>query len=161
MARLQLSYNNEFRRFVLKDPYVRESDLSYEMVIERPFTDEWNYRFLVWDEGEWSECITQSDLQQRIRDVRDHEGEEVAKICEQEHTYYVLKDDHPVFKLQRKWEAMMELNLFDIPVEWHSWQCKPMSQESIDAMADARDREMRANAEEMAKALADQDERLK
>jgi hypothetical protein len=161
MAKLQLSYNTEFRRFVLKDPYVRESDLSYEMVIERPFTDEWNYRFLVWDEGEWSECITRQDLNQRIQDVRDHEGEEVAKICEQEHTYYVLKDDHPVFKLQRKWEAMMELNLFDIPVEWHSWQCKPMSQEAIDAMADARDREMRANAEEMAKALADQDERLK
>jgi hypothetical protein len=150
MARLQLSYNNEFRRFVLKDPHARE----YEMVIERPYSDEWRYRFLVWKEWEWSEMITFADLEQRIKDVRDNEGEEVAKIWEQEHTYHVVRYNNPVFKLQRKWEAMMELDLFDIPVNHDTWQGKPMSPEAIDAMADARDREMQANAEEMAEAMS-------
>jgi hypothetical protein len=153
MAKLQLSYNNEFRRFVLKDPCVRNEDASYEMVIERPYADEWRYRFLIWEDGDWSECITMPDLDRRRQDVVDHEGEEVAKIWAVEHTYYVLKEDHPVFKLQRKWEAMMELGLFDIPVNHDSWQGKPMGQEAIDTMNDARDREMRAAVEEMAKAI--------
>jgi hypothetical protein len=153
MARLQLSYSNEFRRFVLRDPYARAECASYEMVIERPWSEEYNYRFLIWEEGDWSECITRADLEQHIKDVQDHEGEEVAKIWEQEHTYYVLREDHPVFKLQRKWEAMMELGLFDIPVNHDTWQGKPMSQEALDAMNDARDREMQACAAEMAEAL--------
>jgi hypothetical protein len=156
MARLQLSYSNEFRRFVLKDPYARAECASYEMVIVRPWSDEYKFHFLIWEDGDWAECITKSDLKQRRQDVVDHEGEEVAKIWEVEHTYYVLRDDHPVFKLQRKWEAMMELGLFDIPVEHHAWQCKPMSPEAMDAMNDARDREMQANAEEMAKAMDEQ-----
>jgi hypothetical protein len=154
MAKLQLSYNNEFRRFTLRGEYNRGEDAIYEMVIERPYGDEWRYRFLRWDElDDWSECITRSDLKQRIQDVRDHEGDEVANIWEVENTYYVLREDHPVFKLQRKWEALMELNIFDIPVEWHEWQGKPMSQEAMDAMADAHDREMQACAAEMAEAI--------
>jgi hypothetical protein len=154
MARLQLNYNIEFRRFVFKDPYAPRNECqSYEMVIEHDYSDEWRYRFLVWEEGDWAECITRSDLNQRIQDVRDHEGEEVAKIWEVENTYYVLHDDHHVFKLQRKWEAMMELGLFDIPVEWYVWRGKPMTQEAIDAMNDARDREMQACAAEMAEAM--------
>jgi hypothetical protein len=50
----------------------------------------------------------------------------------------------------------MELGLFDIPVEWYVWRGKPMSQEAIDAMNDARDREMQACAEEMVKALKEE-----
>jgi hypothetical protein len=153
MAKLQLSYNNEFRRFVLRGEHNRNEHVSYEMVIERQYPDEWRYRFLVWDEGDWSECITKADHKQRRQDVVDHEGEEVAKIWAEEHTYDVLRDDHPVFKLQAKWEAMMELGLFDIPVEHHAWQGKPMSQEAMDAMNDVRDREMQANAAEMAEAM--------
>jgi hypothetical protein len=157
VARLQLSYNNEFRRFVLKDHYAREPAASYEMVIERPWSEEYCYRFLMWEDGEWSECITKADRNRRLQDVLDHEGEEVAKIYEQEHTYHVLPEDHPVFKLQRQWEAMMELGLFDIPVEHHVWQGKPMSQEAMDKINDARDREMQACAEEMAKAMKGDD----
>jgi hypothetical protein len=149
MARLQLSWSTEFNRFVLRDPYLTRDDTSYEMVIERPYADEWRYRFLIWEDGDWLECITLSDFKQRLQDVQDHEGEAVAKIWEEEHTYDVVKDDHPMFKLQRKWEALMELNIFDIPVNHDAWQGKPMSQEAMDAMNDAREQEMRAAAEEM------------
>jgi hypothetical protein len=150
MARLQLSWSTEFNRFVLRDPYMTRDDISFEMVIERAYYDEWCYRFLVWDDGEWEEVITNSEIKRRIQDVRDHEGDAVAKIFEVEHTYYIVRDDHPMFQLQRKWEALMELDLFDIPVNMDTWRGKPMSQEAQDAMNDAREQEMRAAAEEMA-----------
>jgi hypothetical protein len=154
MARLQLSFSTEFNRFVLRDPpYLPQEDMSYEMVIERPSSDEWRYHFLVWDGGEWEEVITNSDFKQRVQDVRDHEGDAVATIWEVENTYHVVKDNHPMFKLQRKWEALMELNIFDIPVNYDTWQGKPMSQEAMDAMNDVREQEMRACAAEMAEVM--------
>jgi hypothetical protein len=151
MARLQLSWSTEFNRFVLRDPYATSEGASYEMVIERHYADEWRYRFLIWEDGDWSECITWADLQERIKNVRDHEGEEVAKIWGVENTYYVLRDDHPVYKLQRKWEALMELGIFDIPVNHDTWKGKPMSEEGMALMNEAREVEMRACAAEMAK----------
>jgi hypothetical protein len=153
MARLQLSWSTEFNRFVLRDPYLTRDDTSYEMVIERPYADEWRYRFLIWEDGEWQECITSSDFKQRVQDVRDHEGDAVATIWEVENTYNVVQDNHAMFNLQRKWEALMELNIFDIPVNHDTWKGKPMSQEAMDAMNDAHEQEMRAAAEEMAEAM--------
>lgn len=149
MAKLMLSYNLELGRYTLRDQY-QSGDCSYEMVIEKESSDEYRYRFLVWEDGEWNEAITLDELRQRIKDVVEHEGEEVAAIWERENTYIVLRPEDPVFKLQRKWEAMMELNLFDIPVTWASWQGKPMSQEALQEMSDARDKWQKEAADEMA-----------
>lgn len=155
MSRLQLNYSTEFRRFVLRDPYAYQHEaLSYEMVIERPYADEWRFRFLVWDDGDWQEVITVSDKKQRIQDIMDHEGKAVADIWEQEHTYYTVRDDHPMFKLKAKWLALMELDIFDIPVNHDTWQGKPMSPEAVEAMADARDKEWQRDAEEYAAQMA-------
>src|ERR1700746_3450451 len=104
MARLQLQYNQEFDRYILRDPYTTQGDESYEMVINHECGGEYSFRFLVWEDGEWFEMITKADYDRRVQDIRDHEGDEVADIwvTEQE-GYRVVREDHPVFKLQRRW----------------------------------------------------------
>lgn len=146
---LQLDYSNEFRCFVMTDPYARCDDASYQMVIEHPLSDEYRYRFLIWEDGDWSEMKTKAELAQMVQDVRDHEGDEVAAIWEVENSYYVVRDDHPCFAWRRKWEAMVELNLFTIPINYNRWQGKPLSQEALDKMDAARDKWQREEAEEM------------
>ena len=151
MARLRLSYDTFLNHYTLRDPYSpcnRDSDYeSFEMVICHEVHGEYTFKFIRWEEGDWCECITKADYESRVQDIKDNEGDEVAAIwTEHQVGYITVKDDHQVFKLRDKWLAFQELNLFDIPVSHFPWQGKPLPQEAIDLMADARDRWVKAEA---------------
>jgi hypothetical protein len=142
MAKLQLHYNIEFDRYVLRGEDSVRDDESYEMVLGK-FDREYSYHFLVWEMGEWYEMITRKDYEQRIQDIKDHECDEVADIWAQhQECYRIVSEHHPVFKLQKQWEAIVELGLLDIPSHYREWQGKPLSEEAVDLMHAARVRWM-------------------
>jgi hypothetical protein len=140
MSRFQLSYNAEWDRYVLRPVgTLNDPCTSYEMAIECSWdeTDRtwYHYRFYRWTDGEWYELVTRKQMNAMENDVLEHEGEEVANLwAEHQMQYEQVRDDHWCFELRNRWEAMMELELFSIPVTLKAWPSKPLPQDIITRM---------------------------
>jgi hypothetical protein len=155
---IQLRYDNEFRRYVLRDSKLCTEDNSYEMVIDRGWDGErwYRYSFIAWVDGEWYHAITHAEYAARVQAIEENEGDEAGKIWMQhQNQVWVLRDNHPVFALRKRWEAMMELELFDIPVNHGEGPSKPLSAECVDKMAAYRDEWQRQETEDWPMANAD------
>ena len=144
---IQLSYNGEIDRWVLRDPKLNDDlDTSMELQIQVSWQgkdDGWfNYRFVVWHAGEWFECRTQTEYQRHIECIEENEGKKMADLWESyQNQYEVVRDNHPVFNLLKKWEAMMELELFFPSINLRRWEGKPLPAEGVSKMAALRDQE--------------------
>jgi hypothetical protein len=159
MRKLRLDYHKEFEHFTLRDPYMSTDTESFAVVLDRQTVDDMRYRFIVWRDGEWFECLTQKQYQERVRDIVDNEGQEVADIWEAEQECYrVIPNNHAVFSIKRKWEALLELELIDIPICYHRWEGKPLSKSTIEKLDAARDKWMREEAEAMREEASFNDE---
>jgi hypothetical protein len=109
--------------------------------------DEWTtIKFYVAEEGEEYEVITQVDYLQRIQDIRDNECNNVADLwAEHQNQVRVVRGDHPVFKLEKHWRAMLELNLFHPQVNHKEWEHKPLPPEAVKLMDEALDKWKKEN----------------
>lgn len=90
-------------------------DGSYFMLINYAWNGEtWSsYRFMVVRMGDESEVVTKAEYDQRVKDIEEYEGEEIAKLWHLEQTHVeVERDNHPVFALREQWDAMMALEIF-------------------------------------------------
>jgi hypothetical protein len=119
--KLQLSYNTEWQRFVLRDELAAKDDWgSFEMVINCGWDGEkwYHYDFVCWFAGEAHGVCTNAQFKERVQEIEMHEGPEAAAIWHQrQEQVVVVRNNHPVFKLQAQWEAMETLGLFCIPVD--------------------------------------------
>jgi len=153
---IHLNYNQEFDRWSLRDQKMNDDlDTNYELLIKTSWQgkeDGWfDYRFFVWHAGEWFECVTRKDYEQRVQDIVDNEGKEVADLWETYQNHYeVVRDNHPVFALRRKWEAMMELELFFPAITLRQWPSKKLPKEYWDKVGAARDKWQQEEAAAMA-----------
>jgi hypothetical protein len=148
-----LDFNVEFDRWVLKlnlQGTVRLDELerSYEMMVQCAFQGEeegwFQYRFIRWEMGDWVEVITRAEFDQRVKDIREHEGDRIANAwAEGQDQVDIINDYHPVFLLRDHWEAMIKLGLFFPSVTNRQWQGKPTNPElkaKLDAIVkDERD----------------------
>jgi hypothetical protein len=134
----QMFYSTEFDRWALA---INLADCRFEMLIDTAYKsideEEFDYRFIEWVDGDWYECVTQTQYDERVADIEMHEGEEVAAIWKRaQNQVHVVRNTHPVFDLKKHWEAMMQLQLFDPSVTLAPWKGKPLPAE-IKAEMDA------------------------
>ena len=123
-------------------PYPQwNDDVSFELLIQH-WAGEDHFKPICWIDGEWYEVITREERQQRVEDVREHEGDEVARLFnEGEDRFHVVRKDHPIFAARERWEAMMKLGLFTLSAGLKDLPSKPLSEELRKRMDEARERE--------------------
>lgn len=141
---LQLKFNKEWDRFVLSDPKIDTKNASFEMVIDKYWPDRTDYVFVCWCDGEWIELVRPNTFKERVRVIAEHEGQEVADawtLWQME--WQQVSPDHAIFKLQAKWEAMQELELFEIPVSLRQWKSPEMSAEARRVLDHLREKYLR------------------
>jgi hypothetical protein len=147
----QLRFDSELDRWVMALQGVLSPDgESYCMIINVSWDGEgwFKYRFARYDMGDLIELVTSDEFDERVKDITEHEGEEVAKIwVEEQEQVEVIHDNHPVFELRAHWEAMMTLGLFFPHVTMREWQGTPLSQETRAKMDAAREKWMREGME--------------
>ncbi len=139
---IQLRFDTEFRRYVLRDSKLCTDDASYEMVLDHGWDGErwYRYQFIAWIDGEWYHACTKAEYDARVKDIAEHEGDGAADIWKQhQNQVWVIRDDHPVFDLRKRWDAMMLLGLFDLPVNHGEGPSKPQNPEMVDKMSEYRD----------------------
>ena len=150
MARIRLRHDREWDRFVLANHSINHQSASFEMVIDYTCVGECRYRFIAWTEGEWIELLRPDEYKQRVQDIVEHEGLEMAALWEQHQVgYQIIAANHPVFTLQRRWEAMLELGLFEIPISLRSWEGHPIPAEGQRQMTALQEQQMRDAAADM------------
>jgi hypothetical protein len=154
----QLSYDHAFDRWMLWLPGQGSSsdiESSYCLAIKVGFMGEdkgwFDYRFLKFSMGDHVEVVSKPNYDQRLQDIRDHEGDEIAHLWDKHQmSVEVIYDQHPVFALRRHWEAMMELGLFMPSVNLQEWRiARPLSSEYEAEVNAIRDRQIRETVEEM------------
>lgn len=123
-----LSYDQEMDRWVLwlqRGQNMRdEIDQSFCMLIRCAWNDaNWfSYRFVKYEAGGMIQLVTKAEYQQHVKDIEDHEGDEIAQVWEETQTSFeVVRDNHPVFALRKYWEAMMTLGLLFPAVNHREW----------------------------------------
>ncbi len=147
---IQLRYSDEFRCYVLSNSELNTDDNSFEMVIDRGWDGErwYRYKFITWIDGEWYEACTKAEYDERVTAIAENEGDEAANIWKlHQNQVMVIRTNHQVFDLRKRWDAMMELKLFDLSVNSWGMPSKPLNAECVDKMAEYRDRWQRKEAD--------------
>jgi hypothetical protein len=153
----QLSFDNAIDRWILRELKPRSLDEdSFEMHIRYRGGGEFEYHFIMWQEGEMYVCLTPDEYKKCLKDIAEHEGPDMAAIWEVgQDTYLMQHADHPVFALRKYWEAMITLNLFVVSPNHYEWRFKPLPPAVQKQMAELRERQMQEGADEMAAAQQD------
>jgi hypothetical protein len=126
-------------------------EFSDWMLIRCAWTGEtwFTYRFIRQRAGRAKELITFDQLKERLEAIIENEGEEAADIwMEGQDQVEQISADHPVFQLQKHWEAMIQLGLFFPTVNNRDWVGIPLNEETANRMAEARDRYLLADLSE-------------
>jgi hypothetical protein len=107
-----LSYDNGLWSLGL--PHADGDDQSFVLYIHQDHSGEPPiFRVGRWDMGDCVECVTRKEYEERVAGIREHEGEAAAQYWHMNQTHVeIISDKHPVWKLQGRWLALMELELF-------------------------------------------------
>ena len=159
--KVQLSYDREWDKWMLREygnaNHITPEDASYAMGVDHQ-AGEYRYRFYKFENGDWYECVTRPQFELHKMGIEENEGPEILKIWEQyQDQYLIVKDDHRVFKLRDRLQAMLTLELFDLQITMKQWPHKPLSTEAEDLIAKERERIM----QEESKAMAEADENVR
>jgi len=141
-----LRYNTEWECYMLTPhPQQDGMDCSYSMLIQYCY-GEYSYKFIMYMDGDWYYINTRAELNERIQDIAEHEGDEVARHWRMnQEEVHVEREDHYIFKAKEYWEALTLLCKLDLEVSWKGFPYKSTKPELIKELDDLRNKWMEEN----------------